>query len=90
MPVVATNVGAVREAVQDGVTGLIVEPEDAGAIAAATARLLADDAGRRAMGAAGRTSMQARFSTDVAARAQAGIFDTALEHRAARRRLSLH
>jgi len=37
--VIATEVGGVSEVVQDGSTGLLVEPEDPGAMAAAIARL---------------------------------------------------
>jgi glycosyltransferase involved in cell wall biosynthesis len=40
-PVVATNVGGLRESVTDGVNGLLVEPDDAPAVAAAVQRLAA-------------------------------------------------
>ena len=43
-PVVATDVGGNRELVRDGETGLLVPPDDAGALAAALERLLADPA----------------------------------------------
>jgi glycosyltransferase involved in cell wall biosynthesis len=46
LPVVATDVGGVRDALAGGSTGLIVPPEDAPAAAAALERL-ADDAGLR-------------------------------------------
>jgi glycosyltransferase involved in cell wall biosynthesis len=41
-PVVATNVGGVAEVVQDGVNGLLVPPQDVGALAAALRRVLDD------------------------------------------------
>jgi glycosyltransferase involved in cell wall biosynthesis len=41
--VVATNVGAIPEQIQDGETGLLVEPGSAGALASAIEHLLADD-----------------------------------------------
>ncbi len=41
-PIVATAVGAVPELISDGIHGLLVPPDDAGALAAAIARLLAD------------------------------------------------
>ncbi len=49
-PVVATDVGGNRELVRDGVTGLLVPPEDPSALAAAIERLLGDSelAGRLA------------------------------------------
>ena len=46
-PVIATDVGGVREAVEDGVNGLLVAPGDAPALAAAVRRYLADDALQR-------------------------------------------
>jgi glycosyltransferase involved in cell wall biosynthesis len=43
-------------------TGLLVEPDDAGALAQALQRLLGDDQLRRAMGDAGRRRAMQRFS----------------------------
>jgi glycosyltransferase involved in cell wall biosynthesis len=54
LPVVGTNVGGTREQVVAGETGLLVEPRDAAPLAAALARLAADEALRTAMGEAGR------------------------------------
>ena len=55
LPVVAHDIGGVPEAVIDGETGLLVAPGDRAALTAAFARLLADPALRRRLGAAGRT-----------------------------------
>src|SRR5690349_15070683 len=52
LAVVATPVGAIEEAVQRGLTGLIVPPRDAAALAAALAALMEDPARRTAMGRA--------------------------------------
>lgn len=52
-PVVASRVGGIPEQLDDGRTGLLVRPGDAGALAAALGGLLADPARRAAMGAAG-------------------------------------
>ena len=54
LPVVATDVGGVAEAVLDGETGLLVPPGDGRALSAALERLLRDDALRRRLGDAGR------------------------------------
>ncbi len=54
LPVVATAVAGVPEAVADGVTGRVVPAEDAEALAEALAGLAADPEGARAMGKAGR------------------------------------
>lgn len=52
MPVVATDLPAVREAVTDGGTGLVVPPADPAALAAALGRLLDDPAAARRLGEA--------------------------------------
>jgi len=61
LPVVSTTEVAVPEMVDDGVTGLLVEPDDAAALAGALDRLLADPALRERMGAAGRDLVARRF-----------------------------
>jgi glycosyltransferase involved in cell wall biosynthesis len=53
LPVVTTRVGAMSEMVQHGVTGHLVPPRSPRALREALAALIADPAGRRAMGAAG-------------------------------------
>jgi glycosyltransferase involved in cell wall biosynthesis len=62
--VVATAAGGIPEAVQDGVTGRVVPPGDAGALAAALVEVLQDRARREAMGAAGRRRFLERFTAD--------------------------
>jgi glycosyltransferase involved in cell wall biosynthesis len=54
LPVVAHAVGGVPEAVVDGVTGLLVPPDNRDALCAAFSRLIADKDLRRRLGAAGR------------------------------------
>jgi glycosyltransferase involved in cell wall biosynthesis len=65
LPVVATDVGGNAEAVEDGVSGFIVPSEDPTALAAAIARLLADPAQARKMGAAGKQLVLEKFTTDA-------------------------
>lgn len=64
VPVVASRVGGLPDIVLDERTGLLVEPADAAALAAAIARLLADAALRRRMGEAAMREAQ-RFSLDA-------------------------
>jgi glycosyltransferase involved in cell wall biosynthesis len=52
LPVVSTPVGGARTLVTDGITGLVVPPRDAAALAAALRRALGDEALRRRMAAA--------------------------------------
>ena len=69
-PVVATRVGGLAEVVDDGVTGLLVEPGEPGALAAAVLDVLKR---REAMSAAARQAAQ-RFGADAyAARVDALI-----------------
>ncbi|MCX4551396.1 glycosyltransferase family 4 protein [Streptomyces sp. NBC_01387] len=67
-PLVATTGGAIPEvAGPDGETCLAVPPADAGALAAALSRLLADPVLRTRLGAAGRERVLARFTWKQAA-----------------------
>ena len=61
-PVVATNVGGLKDLVVDGETGLVVPPRDPAALRAALERLLGDAELRRRLGAAGRERARERFS----------------------------
>ena len=63
-PVVATRVGGNAEAVEDEVTGLLVEPNDPRALARAIARLLADPARARALGRNAARRVPERFGGD--------------------------
>ena len=68
VPQVAGRSGGAHEAVDDGVTGLVVdEPSDADAVADALATILLDDGLRRKMGAASRDRAVVEFSYDVLA-----------------------
>ncbi len=65
LPVVSTNVGGLSEAVEDGVTGLLVPPGDAHALAAAIDRVLSDDELAARLGAAACTRVAQRFGRDA-------------------------
>ncbi len=68
VPQVAGDSGGAAEAVEDGISGLVVrQPDDPRAVAAAIERLLDDPEQARAMGAAGRTRAVREFSYDVLA-----------------------
>ena len=64
-PVVATASGGTPEIVQDGVTGILVPPGDAGAVAAAVEILLRDPERAGSMGAAGRNRAVAHFTIEA-------------------------
>ena len=68
IPSIAGASGGVRDAVEDGVTGLVVDPpEDVNAVESALRRLLDDDESRTRMGAAARTRAVEAFEYDVLA-----------------------
>jgi glycosyltransferase involved in cell wall biosynthesis len=64
LAVVATDVGGCGEAVEHGVTGLLVPPRDPAALGAAIGALLADPARRQELGAAGRRRQRERFTLE--------------------------
>jgi glycosyltransferase involved in cell wall biosynthesis len=61
LPVVATRVGGIGELVDDGVTGLLVEPDDVDGLAGALSALARDPHGRAAMGRSAARRVAARF-----------------------------
>ena len=64
VPVVATAVGGIPEVVVDGVTGILVPPQDPAALADAIASLLDDPERARAMGEAGRQRVEQHFTVE--------------------------
>ena len=68
VPQVAGQSGGAAEAVDDGISGLVVQqPDDPREVAAAFERLLDNPEGSRAMGVAGRERAVREFSYDVLA-----------------------
>jgi glycosyltransferase involved in cell wall biosynthesis len=63
-PVVATTIGGIPEVVEDGVTGLLIEPRDPAALAEKIGVLLDDAALRERIGAAARKNVEAHHSLD--------------------------
>jgi glycosyltransferase involved in cell wall biosynthesis len=75
LPIVATKVSSIPEIVVDGETGLLVPPDDPGALAAAVNRVLADpsDYGER-----GRARARNDFSIAKMADRTLAVYETAL------------
>jgi glycosyltransferase involved in cell wall biosynthesis len=65
VPIVASRVGGIPEAVLDGVNGVLVPPGDVSALTRALAGLLADAGLRQRLGARGRALIREAFSTDA-------------------------
>jgi glycosyltransferase involved in cell wall biosynthesis len=66
-PVAASRVGGIVEAVEDGVTGLLVPPDDPHALASALFAVMDDIPRARRMGVAGRFVVEQRFSWEAIA-----------------------
>ncbi len=64
-PVLACAVGGLREAVEDGVSGRHVPPDDPDAFAAAAIEMLSDPAGLAAMGARGKARARRLFAMEA-------------------------
>ena len=62
---VGSRAGGIPEIVVDGETGILLEPGDRQALAAAVRRLLSDDVLRRRLGAGGRKRVESLFSVDA-------------------------
>jgi glycosyltransferase involved in cell wall biosynthesis len=77
-PVVATNVGGLRDLVVDGETGLVVSPRDPAALRAALQRLLGDEELRRRLGAAARERARERFSWNTVTEATVAAYRMSL------------
>jgi alpha-maltose-1-phosphate synthase len=83
-PVVASAVGGILEVVEDGVTGLLVEPSRPQALAAALTTVLGDSSRARAMGRAGRRRVEEHFAwTSVAERTERVYAEAIAEFRRA-------
>lgn len=65
LPIVASAVGGIPEAVRDGVNGLLVPPGDAAALAAAIKQPLADPALAGRLGQGGRRLVRDAFSVEA-------------------------
>lgn len=63
-PVVGTRVGGVPEAVKDGISGILVEPDNPDALADTIVKLLSDRQKARMMGAEGRKIIEQNFTIE--------------------------
>ena len=65
IPVIATRTGGLPEVVPDGTAGLLVPPEDAGALAEAVQRLADDETLRARLGEQGRAHVETTYNLDT-------------------------
>ena len=78
LPVVATDVGGISEAVDDGGTGILVSPRDAEGLADAMVEVLGDVERARAMGVEGRRKVEAEFGLEACSAAVFTVYDELL------------
>jgi len=64
LPVIAGQSGGLAEAVHDGETGLVVNPDDPDAVATALKRLVSDQLFARRLGQAGRKAIETYYNWD--------------------------
>ncbi len=76
LPVVASDVGGVGEAVADGVSGLLVAAGDPQALTSALGRLVESAPLRQSMGAAARAAYERGFRLDVMCGLTVSVYDT--------------
>lgn len=84
LPVVTTDVGAVSEVVEEGITGSVVPPLEPGRLAAALEPLLADPERRSAFGETARRRAIERYDVSYCVGTYADAYGLALRHRALR------
>ena len=86
VPVVVTDAGGTREAVRDGVEGLVVPPRDPRALARAMTALWHDGEARERMGRAGVERVRSAFSLGEQTRRFVELYETVAAARGEARR----
>ena len=81
LPVIATNVGGVREVVLDGKTGFLLPPRDEEALCDAVLTLLQDDRKRLAFGKAGHEYCMSEYGADLMVSRIEAIYKNLLKSR---------
>ena len=81
LPVVATRVGGIPQAVRDGTDGILLQPQDTPALANALIRILADVQFRRMLGVSARQRVQANFSAELIVPRVQALWESVLRER---------
>jgi len=78
LPVVASDVDALPELIEDGVSGILVGPGDPDALARSVIAILRDGDLARALGAAARERVRERFTLDKMLRSYEALYEDVL------------
>ena len=78
VPVIATNVGATVEIIEDGDNGVLIPPADSKNLARAIENLLGDEDKRQALGAAGLQTCRTRFDITQTVRQVEDVYERLL------------
>jgi len=81
-PAVASRVGGIPDVVDDGETGLLVPPKDAGALADALLELAAQPERRRLMGDTARAKVVPAYSLEEMVRQIEALYEELLDEKA--------
>lgn len=81
VPVVATDVGGVREVIRTGETGVLVPPASPGALADGLQAVLTDRTSARRMAETARAEFDARFTAEIMVRQTQALYDRVLAGR---------
>lgn len=73
VPIVASDVGALRELIEDGRTGFLVPPGDDVALAESIRKLLSDDSLRKQMAERSRVAVEEAYRLDASVAASAAL-----------------
>jgi glycosyltransferase involved in cell wall biosynthesis len=83
LPVISTDVNGVREAVDDGETGLLVSPRDGDGLLYVLEKLVFDPVMLERMGTRGRAKFEQFFSLDAMLRKTVSVYELAMGKRIA-------
>ena len=80
LPVISTPIGSISEAVQDGVTGILVSPKDAEQLYKAMVKIIENKTLREDMGLEARRYAQSNFALKIMGDKMEGLFYSVLGH----------
>ncbi len=86
LPIVTTNMPGCKEAVEEGINGILVPPRDSKALAEAIAHLIANPGLRRKLGEASRRRAVEKFDSALVAEQTRSIYERLLAQKAIHQR----